>query len=134
VDAREASRVLAAQLAGQPEERALLLASVSADLRLADLQDTALAHRLREQALQRLAVTGSGAADVRLLALRVDALLALGRAVEAQPLARQLWASGYRDAALVQELRQARIAFPANPAFAQRLRGALDGAALADVR
>jgi hypothetical protein len=126
--------VLAAQLAGQPEERALLLASVGADLRLADLQDTALAHRLREQALQRLAVMGSGAADVRLLALRVDALLALGRAAEAQPLARQLWASGYRDAALVQELRQARIAFPANPAFAQRLRGALDGAALADAR
>jgi hypothetical protein len=134
VDAREAARVLAAQLASQPQERTLLLASVRADLQLAELQDAAGARRLREQALQRLADVRGGAADVRLLALRVDALLALGRAGDAQPLARQLWTSGYRDAALVQELRQARIPFPPNPAFAQRLRGALDGAALADAR
>jgi hypothetical protein len=134
VDAREAARVLAAQLASQPQERTLLLASVRADLQLAELQDAAGARRLREQALQRLADVRGGAADVRLLALRVDALLALGRAGDAQPLARELWSSGYRDAALVRELRQARIPFPPNPAFAQRLRGALDGAALADAR
>lgn len=134
IDARAASRVLAAQLAKQPEERTLLLASARADLQLAELQDAAGARRLRELALQRLAGVRGGAADVRLLALRVDALLALDRTPEAQPLARQLWASGYRDAALVQELRQARIPFPPNPAFAQRLRGALDGAALADAR
>lgn len=133
-DARDASRVLAAQLANQPEERTLLLASVRADLQLAQLQDAGSARRLREQALRRLAGVRNGAGDVRLLALRVDALLALDRAGQAQPLARQLWTSGYRDAALVQELQQARIPFPPNPDFAQRLRGVLDGAAVADIR
>ena len=133
-DAQAALAMLTPLLASQPGERNLLLAEARARLQLADLQTGKAAERLRLSALHSLHAVDSGAGDVRLLAVQVDALLALGRIDEAKPLVRQLWSSGYREPALVGRLARARIAFPPNPAFEQRLRDVLDRRALADAR
>jgi len=123
--------VLAPLLADQPDECSLLLSTARARLQLASLESGQEAEHLRLSALQSLRGVHSGTGDVRLLAAQVDALLALGRVDEARPLVRRLWLSGYREPALVQSLAKARIAFPPNPAFEQRLQDVLDRRALA---
>jgi tetratricopeptide (TPR) repeat protein len=108
-------------LAQQPDDRATLLATANARLSLAAVDDAPTARPRREDALRAMLAVKSGRGDPRLLALQVEALLTLGRATEAQPLVRQLWNSGYRDAALLQVLRRERIDYPVNAAFQQQL-------------
>jgi tetratricopeptide (TPR) repeat protein len=133
-DARSALTMLDPLLASQPDERTLLLSTTRARLQLADLQTGEAAERLRLSALRSLRAVGSGAADVRLLAMQVDALLALDRIDEARPLVRQLWSSGYREPGLVRRLAGAHLEFPPNPAFEQHLQDVLDRHALALAR
>ena len=68
----------------------------------------------------------SGGDDPRLLALQVEALLALGMKAEAQAVIRRLWGGGYRDAELLAVLRRERIDYPVNTAFQQKLLAATD--------
>jgi hypothetical protein len=91
----------------------LLLAQLTADAQSSQ--------RLREEALRATQTAKSGNSDPRLLALQVEALLALGRKAQAQPLIQQLWNSGYRDAALVEVLHREQIDFPINTEFQQKL-------------
>ena len=114
-------------LARQPGDRATLLATAGARLLLAGVEDTQAARPLREAALRTIQTVKSGRDDPRLLALQVEALLALDRRTEAMPLVRQLWRSGYRDAALMQVLQRERIDYPVNPAFRQELLAASGG-------
>ncbi|MFC5437809.1 TIR domain-containing protein [Rhodanobacter umsongensis] len=125
--ASAALHVLDPLLAQQPDDRATLLATTSARLSLAAVEDAPAAKSRRENALRAMLTVKSGRGDPRLLALQVDALLALGRATEAQPLIRQLWSSGYRDAALLQLLQRERIDYPVNVAFQQELLAASGG-------
>jgi tetratricopeptide (TPR) repeat protein len=123
-----ALRMLEPLFAQQPDDRATLLATVGAKLALAAVTDDAgVARRLRDDAVSAMAAVKSGGGDPRLLALRVEALLALGRKAEAQPVIRQLWNSGYRDAALLEVLRRQQIAYPVNAAFQQELLAATSG-------
>ncbi|RCS30479.1 toll/interleukin-1 receptor domain-containing protein [Rhodanobacter denitrificans] len=125
--AQAALAILAPLLARQPDDRATLLATASAKLLLAAVSDEAqLPQQLRNEALNTMQAVKSGHDDPRLLALQVDALLALDRKAEAQPLIRQLWNSGYRDAALLAVLRRERIDYPVNTVFRQKLLAAAD--------
>ncbi|WP_108471090.1 toll/interleukin-1 receptor domain-containing protein [Rhodanobacter thiooxydans] len=125
--AQAALAILDPLLARQPNDRATLLATASAKLLLAAVSDEAeVAQQLRNEAVNVMQVVKSGHGDPRLLALQVDALLALGRKAEAQPLIRQLWNSGYRDAALLAVLRREHIDYPVNMAFQQKLLAAAD--------
>ena len=120
--AKAALATLEPLLAGQPDDRATLLATAATRLLLADMvqsHDLPAAQRLHGQALKSLQAPDSG--DPRVLALQVEALLALGRADEARPLIERLWKSGYRDPALLAVLQRARIDYPVNTAFRQRL-------------
>jgi tetratricopeptide (TPR) repeat protein len=120
--AQAALALLAPLLARQPDDRATMLATASAKLLLAAVADEAqVAQQLRSDALNAMQAVKSGGDDPRMLALRVEALLALGRKVEAQPLIQQLWNSGYRDMALVNVLQREHIDYPANTAFQQKL-------------
>lgn len=124
--ALQALAVLGPMHDNQPGERTLLLDSTSARLLLAaSTIDAEKATQWRQQVLKDIASTTSGAADPRLLALRVRALLSLERAPEATPLVQQLWDSGYRDLDLLAALKQRDIDYPANAAFQQRLQAAL---------
>ena len=97
--ADRAKAMLDPLLAGQPDDRATVLAVVATRLLLADLAvDPEAAQALRESAL-RLVGPSAGGGDPRLAALQVEALLGLGRKGEAQPRIAQLWSSGYRDPA-----------------------------------
>ncbi len=126
--AQAALRILEPLLARQPDDRATLLAAVGAKLSLAAVaDDPQAAQQLRNDALNATTMVKSGRGDPRLLALQVEALLALNRKTEAQPVIRQLWSSGYRDAALLGVLQQQRIAYPVNAAFQQQLLAAVDG-------
>ena len=128
--AQAALAILAPLLARQPDDRATLLATAGAQLLLAAVSDEARAPRqLRSDALNAMQAVKSGGGDPRLLALRVEALLALGMKAEAQPVIRQLWSSGYRDAALLAVLRRERIDYPVNAAFQQKLLAATDTSA-----
>ena len=119
--AQAAFQILEPKLATHPDERDTLLATMTAKLLLAAVtKDTRTAQTLREQAWATMQAVKADRGDPRLLALRAEALLALDRKVEAQPLLKQLWAKGYRDPALVALLQRARVAYPANPAFRQR--------------
>jgi len=125
--AQAALAILAPLLATQPDDRATLLATASAKLLLAAVAEEAqVAQQLRSDALNAMQAVKSGGDDPRLLALRVEALLALGRKTEAQPLIQQLWNSGYRDIALMNVLRREHIDYPANKAFQQKLLTAID--------
>ncbi len=126
--AQAALRMLDPLIAQQPDDRATLLATVGARLALAAATDDAQAAlQLREDASNAMQVVKSGRTDPRLLALHVEALLALGRTAEAEPLIRQLWNSGYRDAALLQVLQRERIDYPINAAFQHELLAATTG-------
>lgn len=120
--AQTALQILDPLLASQPDDRANLLAAVGAKLLLAAVtEDGQGAQHLRNGAINAMQTVKSGGGDPRLLALQVEALLALGRKAEAQPAIRQLWNSGYRDAALVTLLQRERIDYPVNAAFQQKL-------------
>jgi len=106
----------------QPDDRATLLATMGAKLLLATVtSDVQAAEQLHNDALNSMQAMKSGNGDPRLLALRVEALLALGRKAEAQSVIQPLWSSGYRDAAFVAVLQQTQIAYPVNAAFQQKL-------------
>lgn len=122
VQARAAQKILEPLRKQQPDDRATLLAATTTQLLLADLGEQAqpeAAARLRNTALRALRAPDSG--DPRLLALQVEALLALRKQAEAQPIIRRLWESGYRDPALLAVLGRTRIDYPVNTAFQQRL-------------
>ncbi len=120
--AQAALAILAPLLVRQPDDRAIALANVSAKLLLAAVSpDAQAAQQLRNDALTSMQAVKSGREDPRLRALQVEALLALGRKPEAQPLIRPLWDSGYRDAALLALLLRERIDYPLNAAFQQKL-------------
>jgi len=124
----QASLSLLSPLAlSQPDDRSTLLATVGAKLLLAVVtDDPQAAQHLRDEALAATQGAKSGSGDPRLLALRVEALLELGRKAEAQPALDQLWNNGYRDLALLALLRRENIDYPANAAFAQRLQAAIN--------
>ncbi|HEY4091172.1 MAG TPA: toll/interleukin-1 receptor domain-containing protein [Luteibacter sp.] len=125
--AHEALQVLEPLRAAQPADRATLLATLDARLAAAAAtRDTAAARALREASLRDAQAVISGQADPRLVALRVEALLALGRHDEAEAAIRGLWSAGYRDPALVQQLRRVHIEYPVNE-VAQRERVAATG-------
>ena len=133
-EARGSAVTLASLLAAQPDERGLQLSSARASLQLARMQGGQAAARVRRDTLNRLDGVRSGSTDVRLVALRVEALLALDRKGEAQPLVQQMWRSGYREPAFAQLLQQAHIPFPRNPAFEQRLHDSVHDDTLAQTR
>ena len=123
--ARAALAILDPLLANQPDDRATVLATVSAKLLLAATTDDAqTARQLREEASEAMQSVKSGRDDPRLLALQAEALLGLGRGAVAKPIVQRLWESGYRDVALLQVLRHVQIDYPVNIAFQQRLQAA----------
>lgn len=111
-----------------PEDRATLLAALDARLLLAKLQGDPEARAQRESCLAAIDAVENGANDPRLLALRVDALLSLGRPLEAKPVIDTLRASGYRDPAFIRVLQQARIDYPPNARVQQQIQAALSAA------
>ena len=122
MQAQRALHILEPMLVKQPDDRGTLLATTTARLLLADASaDPQTARGLREQALRTMGAVKTSRGDPRLLALQVEALLALDRKAEAQPLIKQLWAGGYRDPALLAVLQREHIDYPINAAFAQRL-------------
>ncbi|UPG96044.1 toll/interleukin-1 receptor domain-containing protein [Luteibacter aegosomatissinici] len=126
--AREAMSVLEPLLAAQPADRATLLATLAARLAAADVAPDVVSRSvLRDGVGRDAAAVTSARSDPRLIALQVEALLALGRHAEAEPLIRTLWSAGYRDLALVQQLRRARIDYPVNQAFQRELVAATAG-------
>jgi hypothetical protein len=125
-EARKALDPLDALARRQPDDRATLLAAVTAKLLLASVSTDAPAQRsLREAALQAVQAVKTGRGDPRLLALEVEALLALDRRAQADAAIRQMWMSGYRDPALVSLLSRTGVEYPMNAAFALRLQAAL---------
>ena len=108
------------------------MALAGARLVLAAATDEAsVARELRTQALDTLRAGKGIGSDPRALALQVAALLGLAKTEEARPLVLRLWESGYRDPVLSAELQRARIDYPLNAEFQQRLRVAVgrgDGA------
>ncbi|WP_130617630.1 toll/interleukin-1 receptor domain-containing protein [Dyella amyloliquefaciens] len=124
--ATKALAVLSPLHENQPAERTLLLDTATVRLLLAaTTNDADKASKWREDVLKDVTAVSSGAGDPRLIALRVDTLLSLGRGPEAAPLVQQLWDSGYRDLDLLVTLKQHDIDYPANAAFQQRLQAAL---------
>jgi len=122
MQAQAALAILDPLRAKQPDDRATLLAAIGAKLLLATVTaDAQAAEQLRSDALNTMQAIKSGSSDPRLLALRVEALLALDRKAEAQSVIQPLWNSGYRDAAFVAVLQRAQIAYPVNAAFQQKL-------------
>lgn len=120
--AQTSLHVLDRLLLQQPDDRTTLLSTVSARLLLAEITaDQQSSRRLRDGALKATQSVKSGAADPRLLALQVEALLALGRKIEATQVIRQLWSAGYRDLALVNRLHREQIDYPVNTSIEQRM-------------
>jgi tetratricopeptide (TPR) repeat protein len=123
---RAALAILDPLIIKQPDDRTTVLAAVGAKLLLAALTgDVEVAQHLRHDALTLARSARSGNDDPRLLALQVEALLALGRKDEARPALDQLWTNGYRDYALLALLQRENIDYPANPEFQQRLQVAI---------
>jgi tetratricopeptide (TPR) repeat protein len=107
---REAIAILEPQRASQPDDRGALLLAANAALRLADAGVPAVeARQLRTRALQVVDAQKNARADPRLLALRADALLALGDRAGAAAVCRSLLAGHYRDAAFVAMTRRAGV-------------------------
>jgi tetratricopeptide (TPR) repeat protein len=112
---QRALAILEPQLSGQAEDRATVLSTVRARLLLAATTgDRETATELRERALRTTQAQSSGADDPRLLALQVEALLALGREHEAQRVLPKLWNTGYRDPALIALLHQPHTTMPSS--------------------
>jgi eukaryotic-like serine/threonine-protein kinase len=109
-------------LTRQPHDRATLLAAMTAQLLLAKVStDAHAATQLRGDVVTEAKAQSSGKGDPRLLSLQVGAMLALGNAVEARPLIKQLWDSGYRDAGLLTLLHHEHLAYPVNTTFQSQL-------------
>jgi tetratricopeptide (TPR) repeat protein len=125
-DAREQVRralaVLDPALEKHNEDRSLLLSTVSARLLLASISAGQEARQLRESCQVLLGGVKSGAGDPRLLALKVSALLGLGRKEDVSPVVARLQASGYGDPAFVAELSRQGIAYHPDERMAQVLR------------
>jgi len=77
--------------------------------------DAPAARQLRDKALELVQSAKGGKDDPRLLILRVDTLLTLGRNAEAQPIIQQLLNGGCRDPALVALLQRERVDTPVDP-------------------
>ena len=107
---RKAIAVLEPQLADNPQDRATLLATVDARLRLASLASGSEREALARTALAAIEAQASARADPRLRALQVESLLLLQRGPEARTLGETLVASGYRDAGFMALLRTHDIA------------------------
>jgi eukaryotic-like serine/threonine-protein kinase len=117
-----ALHVLDPLLLQQPDDRVLLLAATGAKLLLAALvAEGKIAGTLRDDALTATRAVKSGGDDPRLLALEIEALLALDRGAEARPVIQKVWAGGYRDVALLNVLKGERIDYPINTAFQQKM-------------
>lgn len=100
--ATQALAILEPQLGQQPNDRAKVLAGVAARLLVARLErDPARARALRELALATITAQVSGHHDPRLLALQIEALLALRQRKQASALLPTIWKSGYRDPAFL---------------------------------
>jgi tetratricopeptide (TPR) repeat protein len=123
---RDALKVLDPLLANRPDGRSILLATTNARLLLADATDDASqSEQLRSSVLDALHAGRGAGSDPRLLAVEVPALIGLGRTAETKPLVERLWAFGYRDRALSALLQRARIDYPVNAEFQQRLQAAV---------
>ena len=120
--AQGAMDILQPLFAKQPDDRSLLLDTLTASLLLADAgSDAPAARQLREEAWKATQSAKGGKDDPRLLALEVEALLGLQKHAVARPLIERLWNAGYRDPALLAILRRARVDYPANPSFTTRI-------------
>ena len=97
----EALAVLEPQLAKNLQDRAIVLATVDARLRLALLSPAKEREALARKALVAIEAQTSAQADPRLRALQAESLALLGRGAEAHTLGEALTASGYRDADFV---------------------------------
>jgi tetratricopeptide (TPR) repeat protein len=118
----QAGESLGPLLAAEPDDRSTLLSAIAAEIGLADLQaDAAAARAGREKAVALARGSASARKDPRLLALEVEALVAMGRASEAGSLIEGLRLAGYRDRALLSVLERARIAYPVHEPVRQRL-------------
>jgi len=112
--AESALAILEPQLAERAEDRAIVLATISAWLLVAATStDAAAATKLREQALQTAMTQDSGKGDPRLLAQQVHALLALERKSEVTALLPMLWTTGYRDPGFLALLSRKKMPLPA---------------------
>jgi len=126
--ARGALKILDPLFTSQPDDRATLLATAGARLLVANLTGEAQEQsQLRESALTATQSVKGGTGDPRLLALQVEALLALGRKADAEPVIQRLWQCGYRDLALVEILQREKIDYPANTVFQQRMQALASG-------
>jgi tetratricopeptide (TPR) repeat protein len=113
--ARTALDMLEPMLAKHAKERDTLLATLKANLLLASLErNPASAQALREEAWLSTQAVKADRGDPRLLALKIEALLALGRKNEAQSGMTRLRASGYRDPEFISALRRAHIDYPSD--------------------
>jgi tetratricopeptide (TPR) repeat protein len=120
--AQSALQRLSTLLARQPGDRGLLLAKLDAQLLLAATDKSqSAAMALRRAVFSTAVAQHSGRDDPRLLDLQVTALIGLNLVTEAQPLIKQLWGTGYRDAGFLAVLRREHVAYPVNMAFQQKL-------------
>ena len=70
---------------------------------------------LNEMQLQTMQTATSGQNDPRLLALKVEAFLALDRKPEAMMVLPALWKTGYQDLGFIALLKKEKIATPNRP-------------------
>jgi tetratricopeptide (TPR) repeat protein len=122
MQARMAADMLAPLLAQQPHERSIVLANMAVQLLLAATSaDADEARRWRSSVVAIAQDQPSGQGDPRLRSMEAQALLALGDAAHAQPLVKQLWDGGYRDAEWLAVLRHGHQAYPVNEIFQKRM-------------
>lgn len=121
-NAAQARTALAPLQSAEPDDRGILLATINAEVGFANLQPVPAEARAGWQKAVSLA-RGSASArkDPRLLALEVEALLALGRSAEAAPLIEGLRVSGYRDGALLAVLARAGMPYAEHEPVQRRL-------------
>ena len=114
--------VLAPMLDQHPNDRGILLSAMTAKLLLASVTpDAAAARNLRSQALQTLQAVKADRGDPRLVALQVEAMLALERKAEAEALLEPLRQSGYRDPALLAALQRAHVEYAVDATSSRKL-------------
>ena len=106
----KALAILEPQLANNAQDRATMLATVDAWLRMAALSPPNERAAMAQRTLATIDAQTSGRADPRLQVLRIESLLILGREQEARELGETLVASGYRDAGFMALIRTNDIA------------------------
>jgi tetratricopeptide (TPR) repeat protein len=116
-DLSAALEVLEPQLAQQPDDRGVVLATASAWLQLAALSPPARAKSLLDRALASCEAPKSATGDPRLRALYVEALLRLGDRTRAEPLSQALWREGFRDPDFAKLLKAHSLATPTGVAL-----------------